>query len=50
MTESQYKNGVASINVYLEEINKKSIAELNAIIHDIEPQKAKYKLNVLLNK
>lgn len=50
VTENQYKNGVVSINVYLEEINKKSIAELNAIIHQIEIQKAKYKLRVLLNK
>jgi outer membrane protein TolC len=49
VTENQYKNGVVSINVYLEEINKKSIAELNAIIHQIEIQKAKYKLKILLN-
>ena len=50
ITENQYKNGISSINIYLEEINKKNIAELNAVIHEIELEKAKYKLKTLLNE
>ncbi|MBK6408003.1 MAG: hypothetical protein IPF66_25140 [Holophagales bacterium] len=44
VTDNQYKNGIVTINVYLEEINKKNIAELNAVVHETELKKARYKL------
>jgi outer membrane protein TolC len=50
VTENQYKNGIATINIYLEEINKKNIAELNAVIHETELIKAKFRLKTLYNE
>lgn len=50
VTDNQYKNGIVTINVYLEEINKKNIAELNAVVHETELKKAKYKLKAMLNE
>lgn len=48
-TENQYKNGIVTINTFLEEVNKKNIAELNAATHETEIKKAEWKYKILLN-
>lgn len=48
--EHQYKNGVATINDLLVELTKKRISEINAVVHQMEIKKLKYKLKVILGK
>jgi outer membrane protein TolC len=48
-TENQYKNGIVTINAFLEEVNKKNIAEFNAATHETEIKKAEWKYKILLN-
>ncbi len=48
--KNQYQNGIANISDYTKELNIKTIMEIQSAIHDLEEQKLKYKLKILLNK
>ncbi len=48
--KNQYLNGIANIGDYTKELNAKTIMEIQSAIHDLEEQKLKYKLKILLNK
>ncbi len=48
--KNQYQNGIANISDYTKELNTKTIMEIQRAIHDLEEQKLKYKLKILLNK
>ncbi len=48
--KNQYQNGIANISDYTKELNTKTIMEIQSAIHDLEEQKLKYKLKILLNK
>ena len=48
--KNQYLNGIANIGDYTKELNAKTIMQIQSAIHDLEEQKLKYKLKILLNK